>query len=154
MTPIDVSGRVTGIADGLAALDGGRGVDAILVSDLTNIGWLTGFSGSNGWVIVKPDELVLVTDGRYGAQAERQLDTSGAGSGLPTRIEVGSSGAQMLALVGAALADVGRLAFESAHIREGWLPKVSPKWSIPRNCGITCSTAVCCGSSAFSTTWT
>ncbi len=116
MTPIDVSGRVTGIADGLAALDDGRGVDAILVSDLTNIGWLTGFSGSNGWVIVKPDELVLVTDGRYGAQAERQLDTSGAGSGLPTRIEVGSSGAQMLALVGAALGGVGRLAFESAHV--------------------------------------
>ncbi len=44
-------------------------VDALLISDLTNMRWLTGFTGSNGWVVLTPDHLTLVTDGRYGEQA-------------------------------------------------------------------------------------
>ena len=32
---------------------------ALLVTNLTNVRWLTGFTGSNGWVAVLPDRLVL-----------------------------------------------------------------------------------------------
>ena len=32
-------------------------VDALLISDLTNIRWMTGFTGSNGWVVLTPEHL-------------------------------------------------------------------------------------------------
>ena len=47
--------------------------DALVVSDLTNVRWLTGFTGSNGWAVLTPGSLTLVTDGRYGVQAEAQM---------------------------------------------------------------------------------
>ena len=50
---------------------------AWLFTDLVDIRWLTGFSGSNGWAVLRGDDLVIGTDGRYG---ERALDES-AGSG-------------------------------------------------------------------------
>jgi len=53
------------------------GAEALLVSDLTNVRWLTGFTGSNGWVVLGPDQLTLVTDGRYGEQAARQMALAG-----------------------------------------------------------------------------
>ena len=49
------------------------GAEALLISDLTNIRWLTGFTGSNGWVILGPDQVTLITDGRYGEQAALQM---------------------------------------------------------------------------------
>ena len=45
-------------------------VDALLVTDLTNVRWLTGFTGSAGRVLLLPDDLVLVTDGLRGRAAE------------------------------------------------------------------------------------
>ena len=49
------------------------GCDALLVTDLTNIRWLTGFTGSAGRVLLRPGALTLLTDGRYAGQARRQL---------------------------------------------------------------------------------
>lgn len=41
------------------------GVDLLLVTDLTNVRYLTGFTGSNGLAIVGPDTRRFVTDFRY-----------------------------------------------------------------------------------------
>jgi Xaa-Pro dipeptidase len=49
------------------------GVDALLVSRLPNVRYLTGFTGSNGQVIVAPDRAVLFTDGRYIEQSAREV---------------------------------------------------------------------------------
>lgn len=57
--------------------------DALLLTDLVDIRWLTGFGGSSGWVVVRPDETVLVTDGRYGERAVAET----AGSGVTVRTE-------------------------------------------------------------------
>lgn len=46
--------------------------DAMLVTRLVNVRYLTGFTGSNGAVVVTPKEAVLATDGRYIVQSERQ----------------------------------------------------------------------------------
>jgi Xaa-Pro aminopeptidase len=47
-----------------------RGLDVVLVTDLVNVRYLTGFSGSNGALLVAADaEAVLATDGRYQDQA-------------------------------------------------------------------------------------
>jgi Xaa-Pro aminopeptidase len=43
----------------------------LLVTDLANIRYLTGFGGSSAYLLVKPDEgSVFATDGRYGEMAE------------------------------------------------------------------------------------
>lgn len=89
-----------------------EGVDALVVSDLTNVRWLTGFTGSNGWVVVLPDQVVLVTDGRYGDQARSQLDAAG----VDGRVLVGLSAAATTAHLVDVTRGVGRLGFEAAHV--------------------------------------
>jgi Xaa-Pro aminopeptidase len=49
------------------------GVGAILVSDLTNLGWLTGFTGTYGRALVTPDQALFITDGRYTIQAAEEV---------------------------------------------------------------------------------
>jgi len=58
----------------LAARLGSAGVDALLVSDLINVRYLTGFTGSNAALLVFGDDRtpVLATDSRYRTQAARQ----------------------------------------------------------------------------------
>lgn len=46
--------------------------DALLVTRLVNVRYLTGFTGSNAALLVTPDRAVLATDGRYTTQAEEQ----------------------------------------------------------------------------------
>jgi Xaa-Pro aminopeptidase len=50
------------------------GLDAMLVTDLNNVRYLSGFSGSNGALLVFADDrgAVLATDGRYRTQAAEQ----------------------------------------------------------------------------------
>lgn len=59
----------------LAALRAGlaeAGLDALLVTHLPNIRYLTGFSGSAGMLLVAADRSVLVTDFRYEEQAHQE----------------------------------------------------------------------------------
>ena len=87
-------------------------IEALLVTDLSNIRWLTGFTGSNGWALLTPDEVVLITDGRYGEQARSQMSTAG----VDGRVIVGLSGAAMLDSLAAETARFRRFGFESAHV--------------------------------------
>ena len=72
-TPIDHGSRVRSIVDAVGELDG----DALLVTDLTDIRWLTGFTGSNGWVVINGGTVTLGTDTRYGDRAA--AETAGSG---------------------------------------------------------------------------
>jgi Xaa-Pro aminopeptidase len=47
----------------------GEGLDALLVSHLPNIRYLTGFTGSAALLLVRRDATILVSDFRYAAQA-------------------------------------------------------------------------------------
>lgn len=68
MTTMDRSNR-------LAAAFEERGIDALLVTNLVNVRWLTGFSGSNGLALVGPgDQRLFLTDFRYLTQSAEQLD--------------------------------------------------------------------------------
>ncbi|MGH7630741.1 MAG: M24 family metallopeptidase [Gemmatimonadales bacterium] len=49
-----------------------EGLDALLVTHLANIRYLTGFTGSAGLLLVRPADTVLVTDFRYATQAPRE----------------------------------------------------------------------------------
>jgi len=66
---------VTSRADRLAALLDERELDALLVTNLVNVRWLTGYTGTNGVALVGPRDLrCFVTDFRYVTQAEQQVD--------------------------------------------------------------------------------
>jgi Xaa-Pro aminopeptidase len=49
------------------------GVDALLVSHLPNVRYLSGFTGSNGWLIVGNERSVFLTDGRYTEQSRHEV---------------------------------------------------------------------------------
>lgn len=78
LPPLDVAGRADRVRD--AAAD--AGCDALVVSDLTNVRYLTGFTGSAGVLVVLADTLVLITDGRYQEQAADQLAAVGVDADL------------------------------------------------------------------------
>ncbi len=51
-----------------------RGLDAVLVTELVNVRYLTGFTGSNGALLLRTDGTdVFGTDGRYTTQAGTQV---------------------------------------------------------------------------------
>ena len=81
--------------------------DAVLVTRLVNVRYLTGFTGSNGALLVTRDAAVLATDGRYITQSERQAPD----------VERAIVGAPATALAERAARDgVGRLGFESHDV--------------------------------------
>jgi Xaa-Pro aminopeptidase len=70
-----------------------RGLDALLVTDLTNVRYLTGFVGTNALVVLSPERRLLFTDSRYLVAARAQ--TSG--------VEIVDAGRELLDRVAAAL---------------------------------------------------
>jgi Xaa-Pro aminopeptidase len=68
------AGGIEARADRLVALLDEREVDALLVTNLVNVRYLTGYTGSNGIVLVGMHGLrCFVTDFRYVTQAEQQV---------------------------------------------------------------------------------
>ena len=68
-------GRVGRLMEGL--------VRPILVTNLTNVRYLTGFTGTAAFFHATPDGCTFLTDGRYGEMATQLV------AGLPaTRVEV------------------------------------------------------------------
>ena len=49
------------------------GVDALLITRLLHTRYLTGFTGSNGQILLRPDGAVFLTDGRYTEQSRREV---------------------------------------------------------------------------------
>ncbi|HZB24362.1 MAG TPA: aminopeptidase P family N-terminal domain-containing protein, partial [Gaiellaceae bacterium] len=82
LPPMDVAARTERLRGRFEQ----AGIDALLVTRLPNVVYLTGFSGSAAMVLVGPDELVFVTDGRYAEQAGEQLATAGVEARLEVRV--------------------------------------------------------------------
>ncbi len=49
------------------------GVDGILISDLANVRYLSGFTGSSAYVIITKNQAILLTDFRYQEQAAHEV---------------------------------------------------------------------------------
>ncbi|PVZ11812.1 M24 family metallopeptidase [Actinomycetospora cinnamomea] len=88
-------------------------LDALLVTDLVNVRYLSGFTGSNAALLVHADDAadrgedrtVLATDGRYTVQAAAQAPD------LPVLVERACAPALLAALPAAAV-----VGFDSAHV--------------------------------------
>jgi Xaa-Pro aminopeptidase len=91
-------------ADRLVALLEERSLDSLLVSDLVNVRYLTGFTGTNGACVVTGSERFFLTDTRYTELARRQVSDF-------TVVEVGQ---ELLRDIAARL--VGRAGFDDAHL--------------------------------------
>jgi Xaa-Pro aminopeptidase len=99
---MDVAARVTALR---SVLD----VDALLVSKLVNIRYITGFTGSAALLLVLPDELLFVTDGRYRDQAADEL----AAAGVEATIRIGLTMEAQAETLGSAAAGTHRLGLEA-----------------------------------------
>lgn len=73
LAPMDVEGRMTRLRERLPD----EGCDALVVTDLVNVRYLTGFTGSNATLLVTADSARLVTDGRYRTQSAEQIEAAG-----------------------------------------------------------------------------
>jgi Xaa-Pro aminopeptidase len=108
LPPMEVAGRVSRLVSSLGSVD----AEALLVTHLANIRYLTGFTGSAAMVLVTGEAMVFVTDGRYGEQAAEQLSTVG----VEARIEVGRSADEQRVAMQRAGADLGHIALEAGHV--------------------------------------
>jgi Xaa-Pro aminopeptidase len=62
---MDHAGRIERLRSKLEA----EGVHGLLVTQLTNVRYLTGFSGTNGQVLITSSDAIFFSDGRYRARA-------------------------------------------------------------------------------------
>lgn len=98
------------------------GCDALLVTSLVNIRYLTGFTGSAGLLLVRPGELLFVSDGRYAEQAAEQL----AAAGVDARIEISGVGQRDLLQAGAA--GIARLGLEAGAVTWAQQRSYAAEW--------------------------
>lgn len=102
-------------------------IDALVVTSLTNIRYLTGFTGSAGVVVVTAEELVLVTDGRYREQAADQAARSASGA----RVEISSTAQRELIV--AAVGNTARVGLEADHITWSTQRRYAAEWFADRS---------------------
>ncbi len=95
-------------SDRLAGAVAERELDALLVTNLVNVRWLTGFTGSSAATVVGPEVRRFVTDFRYLTQAAEQLDEEWGREITQDLLERAAAG----------LPDGGplRLGFDDAHL--------------------------------------
>ncbi len=87
-----------------------EGADAALVTNLENVRYLTGFSGSNGLAIVTPNAAVFLTDGRYTVQSSREVP-GWERVILPQGSDMAQAAGEQVTRLGAR-----QVAFEEAHL--------------------------------------
>ncbi len=85
------------------------GAEALWVTASVDVRWLTGFTGSNGRLLVADDHVTLFTDGRYGEQSERELAAAGLSDLVDVHLGVADVGDQLTARLGSA-----RLGFDDS----------------------------------------
>jgi Xaa-Pro aminopeptidase len=99
-----VNDRPTRLAELLTAAQ----LDLLLVTELTNVRYLTGYTGSNGLAVVGPEVRRFVTDFRYAEQAAAEVD--------PTFDRIQAPVELLEGLANALPGGPARLGFEADHI--------------------------------------
>jgi Xaa-Pro aminopeptidase len=66
---MDHGSRISKLVDSFDEL----GIDSLYVSNLVNVRYLCGFTGSNGSLLIRPDGAHFFTDGRYTTQSAQQV---------------------------------------------------------------------------------
>lgn len=85
--------------------------DALIVTEPHDIRWLTGFSGSAGWVVLLPDRTLLLTDRRYGERAVEETAPAG-----DVEVVVGADRAELRRRLVDALTGLARVGAQATHL--------------------------------------
>jgi Xaa-Pro aminopeptidase len=99
---------VSARADALIDLLPDAGVDALLVTNLVNVRYLSGYTGSNGAALIGPAARAFATDFRYVEQAAEEVE--------PSFDRLPASQDLLEAIAGALPEGELRLGFEEAHM--------------------------------------
>jgi Xaa-Pro aminopeptidase len=116
---MDVAGRLPRLRQELA----GAGCDALLVTNLVNIRYLTGFSGSAALLLVLGRGAVFATDGRYLTQSAEEL----AAAGVDAELAVGRVSEQRDTMTAAA-SKLARIGLEAEHVSWSMQREVAGEW--------------------------
>jgi Xaa-Pro aminopeptidase len=102
--------RLASVKDAIVA----QGLDALVVTSLPNVLYLTNFTGSSGIAVITPERVIFLTDSRYVTVIEDAQTTEFACPGLDL-VKVGASYDATLVevLTGSPCKRVG---FEAAHV--------------------------------------
>ncbi len=119
LQPMDQSPRVEKVRAALCEAQ----CDALVVTKLENIRWLTGFSGSAALVVVTPDALTFTTDGRYGEQSAQELRAAN----VQADRHVGGVAEQKEAII-AALGGVTRIGLEAENVTWAQQRRWASEW--------------------------
>ena len=114
-----------------------EGLDCLLVVELANVRYLSGFTGSAGLLLVSPREAMLATDGRYRTQAKEQLHAAGLADDVD--LFVGRLPEQTEALVRFVRQTVGasegKIGLEADHVawagQRRWSELLLPSETVP-----------------------
>ena len=117
---MDVAARV----DRLRARLDQAGCDALLVTHLVNVRYLTGFTGSAAIVLLTRDGMLFVTDGRYRDQSAEQL----AAAGVDAHIHVGLTGGAQKEYLKTAAAGIPRLGLEADDVSWAQQRRYASEW--------------------------
>jgi Xaa-Pro aminopeptidase len=117
LAPLEVASRL----EKLRGRFGEAGVDSLIVTNLANVRYLSGFSGSAGVVVVTSKSAVLTTDGRYRTQSAEQVEAAGVAASMD--IAVGNAEHQRAAV---------RSALVAASARRVGLEAESVTWAASR----------------------
>jgi Xaa-Pro aminopeptidase len=99
-------------ADRLTSLVTGRELDLLVVSNLVNVRYLTGYSGTNGIVVLGPDARVFGTDFRYYERVKPQLTEYDVRRAMTDILEIPAAVVEERRREGALL----RVGFDDAHL--------------------------------------
>jgi len=121
LPPLTVEGRLLRLLRQLSTTD----LQAFIVTDLVNVRWLTGFTGSAGFVVVTPNGSTLITDSRYDGQAQDEL--TAARSEVDVRISTKDQRGEAAERAG----DAAIVGLEADHItwarqrliKDAWFPE-------------------------------
>jgi Xaa-Pro aminopeptidase len=108
LAPLDIAPRLARLRARMSTAE----IDALLVTKLANVRYLTGFTGSAGMLLVAPDRALFVTDGRYTEQSREQIEASHA----DVRIEIGLTAAAQHASLATVVAPGTRLGLEEYSV--------------------------------------
>ena len=107
LPPLTVAGRLDRVRACFARAE----IDSLVVTDLHNIRWATGFTGSFGLLVVGEHHSTLFTDSRYAEQAPAQLAAAGADADVVITAAIVAEGAKGLARVDRAGLEADRISW-------------------------------------------
>lgn len=120
LPPMDVAARAGRLQEALVD----SGCDAVLVTNLANIRYLTGFTGSAGLLLVRPSGMLLVSDGRYREQSREQLLQAGVEAEIAISPTVDGQRESVMTFAGG----VARLGLEAASVTWAAQRRYAGEW--------------------------